>query len=113
MRELEFRYFFKEQSNWRIQEFTLDRLEGGVIHLSNLSKYVARAQYTGLKDVEQVKIFEFDLLQCEQGLKWIVKFINGSFVACNPKDDLDFVMLDDYNFAVVGNKSQNSELLEE
>lgn len=34
------------------------------------------------------------------------------FRACNPKDNHDFVLLDDYEFEVVGNIHENPELLD-
>ena len=70
-------------------------------------------QFTGLTDINVVEIYESDIAQCDRGLLWVIKFINGCFMACNPVDENDYCMIDDYPLAVVGNEFQNPELLEQ
>ena len=68
-------------------------------------------QYTGLKDCDGVEIYEKDILVCPDGDIWVVSFTNGSFVAADNNDELNYVHLDDYNFEVIGNIYENPELL--
>ena len=70
-------------------------------------------QYTGLKDCNGVEIYEGDILSdIDNNLFWLVGFYDrGCFVAHNPKDALEYVMLDDYTFKVIGNIYENPELL--
>ena len=124
MREIKFKYIFKGLPfssadagfNWHVKIFTLDRIEAGVICLSNLyhlGELVAKLQFTGLTDANLVEIYESDIAQCDRGLLWVIKFINGCFMACNPVDENDYCMIDDYPLAVVGSEHQNPELLEQ
>jgi hypothetical protein len=70
-------------------------------------------QYTGLKDRNGVEIYEGDVIvDLSHKCRWLVGLHCFGFVALNPWDKLDFVMLDDYTFEVVGNIYENPELLE-
>ena len=73
---------------------------------------VAFMQYTGLKDKNGVEIYEGDILRCQHKHLWFVGFCErGCFVAHDPEDALDYVLLDDWSFSVIGNIYQNPELL--
>ena len=74
---------------------------------------MSKDQFTGLTDINGVEIYESDIAQCDRGLLWVIKFINGCFMACNPVDENDYCMIDDYPLAVVGNEHQNPELMRE
>lgn len=109
MREIKFRAWCEEDGCW----YEYGTAIGSAPVFVELDRET-ESQYTGLTDTNGVEIFEGDILQCcGDGLKWVARFVNGSFVACNPDDYLDFVMLDDYRFLVIGNKYENPELLEQ
>ena len=70
-------------------------------------------QYTGLKDCNGVEIYEGDILRDDGNeCLWLVGFSErGCFIAHDPDDRRDFVLLDDYEFKVLGNIYENPELL--
>ena len=119
MREIKFEYIVIGRCGNVIKEmFPLHDIQRGYaqkwLQVNTVRGEIHKRQYTGLKDTYDVEIYEGDILQCcEDGLKWVARFVNGSFVACNPDDYLDFVMLDDYRFLVIGNKYESPELLEQ
>jgi len=79
---------------------------------SNETKPV-NCEFTGLCDKNGVDIYESDIIEdADSGSLWVVKFDDrGSFVASFAGDMDLSVMLDDYNFKVIGNLYKNPELL--
>ena len=84
MREIKFKYIFKGLPfssadagfNWHVKIFTLDRIEAGVICLSNLyhlGELVAKLQFTGLTDANLVEIYEGDIVSDHNGVG-VVKY---------------------------------------
>lgn len=76
---------------------------------------VAKRQFTGLHDCKGVKIYDGDIVHFEQDdfdFYFEVSFNdNGCFVARNHLQKSDFYFLDDFEYKVIGNIHQNSELL--
>jgi len=70
-------------------------------------------QFTGLRDKNGAEMYESDIIEdADSGSLWVVKFDDrGSFVASFAGDMDLSVMLDDYNFKVIGNLYKNPELL--
>ena len=111
MREIKFKFWLKDDESM-VDWFDAIDSVGGIEYFM-LSDEVDRLQFTGLTDTNGVEIYESDIAQCDRGLLWVIKFINGCFMACNPVDENDYCMIDDYPLAVVGNIHQNPELLEQ
>ncbi|MBX2848934.1 MAG: YopX family protein [Acidiferrobacterales bacterium] len=69
-------------------------------------------QFTGSKDQNCVDTYEGDILRDDpQSVLRVVSFSEGSFIAHDPKEPLDFVFLYDLDFEVIGSIHQNPELL--
>lgn len=108
-------YFVENGKQYLIKTtLTIEQLmdreyESSIPHMCHL---VAKRQFSGLTDTNDIEIYEGDLLKDSQNdFIWEVAFDNGSFVARNPSEHLDFVSLDDYDFEVIGNIYENPELL--
>lgn len=120
MRELKFRGFNETGKKWVYGSyFTSEHSETGhcILRKCGLGHHEVSqksvGQYAGLKDKCGVEIYETDILECDAGIYWIVKFINGCFCACDTNEDENFVFLDDYDFEVIGNIYENPELTKE
>lgn len=70
-------------------------------------------QYSGVKDMDGVEIYEGDILVDQKmGFYWKVLFRHpGMFVASDPTEEGSFVHLDDFDFKAAGNIYENPELL--
>ena len=71
-------------------------------------------QFTGFTDKNELKIFDGDILETEEGLIWVVSWSEkGEWIACDVLDE-DTELLSDIvcdNIRVVGNRFDNKELL--
>lgn len=125
MREIKFQFLYKglpfhggtDDCNWFKKVYTLDQLiEKPLSQLSDVhcqSTLIAKRQFTGLKDKNGVDIYEGDILECNHLNKWVALFDDrGCFVASDPECAESWVMLDDWDFEIIGNIHQNSDLLE-
>ena len=67
----------------------------------------------GRKDKNGKGIYEGDILDDQENdALWVVSFSDrGCFCAHAPDDTLEWVLLDDYTFEVVGNIHENPDLL--
>tara|TARA_R110000782_G_scaffold195498_1_gene284981 strand:- start:233 stop:598 length:366 start_codon:yes stop_codon:yes gene_type:complete len=69
-------------------------------------------QFSGVLDENKSEMFEDDIIECEQGVTWLVsKNKAGCFVARDPVDELECFFLDDYPFMKKGNTHENPELI--
>ncbi|MGF7436784.1 YopX family protein [Lentilactobacillus senioris] len=73
-------------------------------------------QYTGLKDAEDVEIYENDVIETFDGIRGYVAFEDGTFSI--RIDDMsaplsNYLIFGDLSADVIGNIHQNPELLEE
>jgi len=120
MRGLEFRAWdedIKSYINYENSDQFAIGLNGKLIdigckftsQIKEVSKGIVIEQFTGLADVNGVKIFEGDTLRCPDGHKYDVVFDSSKFVAVNPDDKLDFYFLDDFDFEVIGNIHENKD----
>lgn len=115
MREIKFRAWGEKRMlnrtlfdrNWYTED---DKCVRGA--MPNDARALKVMQYTGLKDAKGVEIYEGDILLCDNQNLWVVSFDDrGCFCATDHKYKEDWVLVDDYDFKVIGNIYENPELL--
>ena len=92
-RDYKFRYVFKhkEHDTFRYEFYDLNDIEymvGNEIEYLKEKGYelLSRDMFTGQTDVNNVDIYEKDILTCENGHMWVVSFDErGCFIAHEPK----------------------------
>lgn len=115
MREIKFRAWDKENGCWASIDSVALCDDGSVAYLLSadgeppyLEEDVEIMQYTGLKDMNGVEIYEGDILQDpdDEGFCYEVEYDYGRF-SCGDND-----LIDCLGCNVVGNRFDNPELLE-
>lgn len=126
MREIKFNYLAQHEDTglWTNQAFTMEQIEGGDFLLQwnrvfRRFSIVARRQFTGLHDKNDVEIYEDDVVRWQPSSDYIktgiVEYVGGfgGYDLKNLHDDchicLDWLRGD---YEVLGNIYQNPELLE-
>lgn len=115
MRDIKFRAWCEKDVEWRFGFYITD----GVIHEINTmldcgSFYASQVdrdtigQYTGLKDKNGVEIYEGDVVECDEGYYWVIKWndTNCGFLA----EGEDVSTINNLG-KVIGNIHHNPELL--
>jgi len=131
MRELKFRYVLRSRADGKISYKwrTLCQIEYGLENLFKIDNYkiISRDQYTGLKDVNDKKICEGDILRCtSQSPEAKDKMFNAEVYFCVGTATCEYKVKNGrwhkglssnkiYNWEaeIIGNIYENPELLEE
>jgi hypothetical protein len=71
-REIKFRYYYSNESNWLVYEFGMEQIENGYPYeatndnpLLKRYKLIDRVQFTGLKDKNGKEIYEGDIIETD------------------------------------------------
>ena len=111
VKEIKFRIWDKEENKMiNGNDFTFDEYIP-INYMFNDSNRFIFMQYIGLKDFDEVEIYEGDILEGENGYQGVVIFENGMFLV-DTSYGIYFLNLE-RNIRVIGNKYENPELLEE
>lgn len=112
-REIKFRAWDKHYKKFR--DIVLNN-SISALNNNEINERFVLTQYSGLKDIDGVEIYEGDILYDYLGNKYIVEYKNGSFAIKYPYCD-DYWSLYDFinikNLEVSGNIFENEDLLED
>ncbi len=122
MREIKFKYYFENRNygGFYKQLISLEDIENGLLEDENdFLEYEIKhkMQYTGLKDVNGVEIYEGDILRDDIEDEYAaVEFIDGAFVVGweSGSYQTECLLFDDCKHCyVIGNIYQNPELIQD
>lgn len=138
MKDLEFRFFLKE--NKKIYKVSMLSLPLGNQNLKDVCIYIPEEDYyqwfgieegnlmmfTGLKDKNGAKIFEGDIIKRKDDILYVIRYIYGGFdsepinefykepkITWNTLGEMQNALWCMDNCEVIGNIYENKELLEE
>jgi hypothetical protein len=109
MKDLKFRYFLRESPDSAKKMYYGELPEIVKGEDSSRCKYIM--QYIGLKDANNIDIYEDDIIKHANGNTSVVKFDSGRFYLF-PERYGDAIT-DNYHLTVIGNIHKNPEYLNE
>ncbi|GED82688.1 YopX family protein [Latilactobacillus curvatus] len=115
MREIKFRAWHKNRKTFLDFDWAVDKL-GRVFSILDKCVYdeftdeVELMQYTGLKDVNGVEIYEWDIVEGGiEGRRSLIEMSSYEWLKQALEDEFNKTYC---NYKIIGNKFQNPELLE-